>query len=299
MNTFSSRLSLAGLLSALCMAAPSTARATAPGPQPVTAAPAPEQRPPLSARIVDRALVLPSTSVEITLPVNATLSGGLANSLTVNPSIYFGVNDQVTVGVRPYMGLCVSAANAADGCQRMFNDLSLEVVASFLDSAVFDLAGSLAVNAAPVVEAMSMSGDARLIARIASGDWALAIAPMINHGFNSRSEGEKIVGAVFPLATYAFGGSQRIAGNRDFIAVPASFQFQLYPAVALVVGASLQGPLNPLEGTFASTFTVPVGFASVFAIASGFDVGAALTFPDVRNGLTSQTVTLLAAFRPR
>lgn len=256
----------------------------------------------LPLRLVDRPLHLPAGGVQITIPVNANMNAGRADAINVNPSFYVGASDMVTLGLRPLVGLCVSGTEAAEGsCDQLYNDLGVDAIFGLLESDHFDVAAGLSLNAAPLAGPTAVAGEARLIMRFSNAEWALALAPTINHGFNDRETGEKIVASAFPLATWSFGTAERLAGNGDYLALPASFQFQAFPWLTLVAGVSFQGPLKSAEGNFGDAFRVPMGFATVFALSRNLDLAGAITFPNLRGGGMSragETVSFIASFRP-
>ncbi len=228
--------------------------------------------------IVRRPLTLAEDMLEIVAPANVNVSTGrVADPVYLSPSVYYGVSDGLTVGVRHLLGLCVTDKG---GCPKVYNDVGLDTLWRLRHLAGADLALGVALDAAPIADPFTLAGEVRLVARWAGGPFAFAIAPTLNFGLTQRDSDRvrKRVAVAFPLATYPFGWVQDTPGNKEFVSVPASLQIQVLPPIAVVFGMALSGPLDPPAGDFGDLYTIPVGVAAIASPTHMIDLGASLTF---------------------
>ena len=227
--------------------------------------------------ITRRPLTLARNMFEVMVPLNVTLSAGRAGEPTfLAPSLYYGVTDALTVGLRHFLGLCLTGP--AHGCPKTYNDLGVDAIWRLRHESGSDLAVAASLDASPISDPFTLSGEVRLIGRF-GGPIALALAPTLNFGLNQReSRIVKATALAFPLATYPFGWVELSEGNREFLSVPAALIFQLTPALAVSVAGALDGPLNPPTGDFGDSYRVPIGFAVIASPSNRFDAGASFTF---------------------
>jgi hypothetical protein len=228
--------------------------------------------------ITRRPLTLAPDMAEVTVPVDINLSKDRAGKpVSLAPSLYYGVADGVSVGIRHFLGLCVSGGD--NGCPKVYDDVSVDTIWRLWRGSGTDLAFGAALNASPVTDPFTLSGEVRLIGRITAGPVALAAAPAFTFGITHRDDaGLKTAPLAFPLATYPYGFWQTDAGNKELLAIPVSLQFQATPNALLAVSATLDGPLNPIVGGFSDVYTIPVGAAVVVSPTNMFDLGASFTF---------------------
>lgn len=249
--------------------------------------------------LTQRPLTLKRNMVEVTVPVGINMSKDLAGKpTTVAPSLYYGLTDRWMVGVRHFSGLCLTGAD--EGCPNVYEDVSVDTLISFIRAGGIDLAIGGAVNAAPLQNPTTWSGEARLVARAYGGPLALTIAPTVNFGFNKRDTANKVAPYVLNLSSYNILTPFSIAGNRELLTIPASLQLQLGSYFAVAASGALQGPLGPPTGTFGDLYTIPIGFAAVVTPIRWLDVGADFVFPNLAGkGHTSDTRSLgfFVAFR--
>lgn len=272
-----------------------------------------ERRSEWPTEITRRPLTLAAGMVEVALPVNLDVSRGAdAEVALVNPSLYFGATDRWMIGVRHLAGVCLGRdlddlGDAIDGepepgCRDRYNDVSVDSVFSLGRGGGLDLAIGLSVNVAPLDPA-AWSGEARLIARAGGGAFALTVAPTVNFGLNDRDVAggrEKWSAGSFNLGTYNLLRPVADAENKEFLVVPATLQLQLGPILAVAAGMSLEGPLNPSDGSFGDFYRIPVQGAAIVTPIPWIDVGAALTFHNLlgkNDSADFRALTLFAAFR--
>jgi len=227
--------------------------------------------------IIRRPLTLARGMLELVVPLDVTLSARRAGEpVFLAPSLYYGVTDELTLGVRHFLGLCLSGS--AHGCPKTYNDVGLEAIWRLRHEAGSDLAVAAALDASPISDPFTLSGEVRLIGRFGS-PISLALAPALNFGFNERDAPlVKATAMAFPLATYPFGWVELSAGNREFLSLPVALTFQVTPVLAVSLAGALDGPLDPPTGDFGDFYRIPIGMAVVVSPTNLFDAGASFTF---------------------
>jgi hypothetical protein len=229
--------------------------------------------------LTQRPLTLDAGMAELYVPVNVNLSKGAdGKPVTSNPSLYYGVTSRWMIGVRHMVGLCMSGTD--NGCDKAYNDVSLDTLFSLGRSSGLDLGVGFSLNYAPIDPA-AWSGEARLVARAGGGSFAITVAPMINFGLNDRDNRTKWAGGTFNLGTYNLVRAIPDTQNREIVSVPGTLQLQFGPSLALVGGIAIEGPVNPSVGDFGDYYRVPVTAGIVLTPIRWVDIGASLTFPDL------------------
>ena len=230
--------------------------------------------------VVDRPLTLPQGVLEISAPLGISLSSGAGGEPTfLNPSISYGVSDDLTVGVRHFLGLCFSGEDG--NCPEFYNDISLDALYTLLASGRLKVAAGAALNVAPITDPTSVSGEVRLPIKFGGAQLALVLSPTLNFGLNERDDGPKTYGTTFNAGTYDVIIPAGTVPNREVLRLPLTVQLQPSRELAVLVGASVDGALDPLVGSFSDVYRIPVMFGTVYSPSRSFDVGAALTFPDL------------------
>jgi hypothetical protein len=232
-----------------------------------------------------RPLTLAQGMVEIFAPLNINMSDGReGDTLTSNPSIYFGVSDRWMVGVRHAVGVCWRDEPA--GCDKFYNDVSFDTLLSLGRASGIDIAVGGAVNVAPIDPA-TWHGEVRLVARAGGGALALTVAPTVNFGFNDRDSRTKFAAVPTNLASYNLYTVEALfAQNKEFLAIPATLQLQVGRSLALAVNVSYDNFFNADdvvdggldEAGLGNGYRIPVTFAAVLTPIANIDVGANFTF---------------------
>jgi len=250
--------------------------------------------------ITRRPLTLGAGMVELTVPVAINESAGSSGKpVSSNPSLYYGVSERWMIGIRHLVGVCFSGK--ANGCDKAYNDVSLDTVVSLARSSGLELGVGAAVNWAPIDPSV-WSSEVRLIARASVGSLALTVAPTVNVGLNDRTSGNtKWAPTQLDLAgTYHLIAVEPALENKEWLLVPATLQLQVGPSLGLMVGASLDGPIDPTVGSYGDYYRVPVAAAVVFTPAHWVDLGASFTFANLAGKDSStdfRTLGFFAAFR--
>ncbi len=221
-----------------------------------------------------RPLTLAAGMFELRVPVNDNLSAGRVGSpVTINPSLYFGFNQNVTLGARTFNGLCITGSGGG-GCPRALDDFALDSRWNLGRSGPFQVALGVGLDFFRVSSPTLVAGEARFEFKWGSSRAALVTAPTISFGLSNRDE------AAFHtvrMATTAYG-------NREQVTLPVQLQLQATDKLAFFAGAAITGPLDPIVGNFTDYYTIPVNVGGLYAIGNRFDVGVAATWPQLIGG---------------
>ncbi|HET8538322.1 MAG TPA: hypothetical protein VFL83_00490 [Anaeromyxobacter sp.] len=251
------------------------------------------------SEITRRPLTLGAGMVEVWAPVQLNASKDADwKPVTSNPSIAFGVTDQWMIGFRHVVGLCIG--NEADGCVRgkHYDDVGAFTRISVLRGAGLDAAVQGAVHVSPLSGSdHNWSADASVLLRAGGGAVAVTVQPTVGFGLNDRDTRlSRLTPIAWNFGTYDVITPGSTVGNREHASLPVTLQLQLGPALALAVGASLEGPLNPVVGSFEDYYTIPAGAGVVFTPLRYLDVGATFTFPNFGGKQDTRDVRQLALF---
>jgi hypothetical protein len=228
---------------------------------------------------VDRSLTLPQGTLEIWAPLGVNLSSGAGGEPTfLNPSISYGVSDRLTFGVRHFLGICFGGED--NGCPEFYNDVSFDALYSLVSAGRLQIAGGLALNLAPITDPFAVAGEVRLPIKFGGGALALVLSPTLNFGLNDRDDAKRY-GMSFNAGSYDITIPADVSRNREVVRIPLTVQYQATEAAAVVVGASVDGELDPAVGSFSDVYRIPLMGALVYAPSSFLDLGAALTFPNL------------------
>jgi hypothetical protein len=230
--------------------------------------------------VTQRPLTLPRGLLEITAPLGVSLSSGAGGEPTfLNPSLSYGVSDQLTVGLRHFLGMCFSGDDG--GCPNFYNDLSLDALYALVTSGRLRIAAGAALSLAPISDPTAVSGEVRLPIKFGGPSLAFVLSPTLSFGLNERDDGPKRYPVTFNAGTYDVIIPAETAPNREVLRVPLTLQLQPGPNLAVLVGTSVDGALDPPVGTFSDVYRVPFMFGAVLATSASLDLGAVLTFPDL------------------
>jgi len=198
--------------------------------------------------VTQRPLVLIGGMLEIrgdTLRIN--LSKDLVGDpVQIAPSIYYGVNRQLTVGITHMGGICV----AGDTCDKAYNDITLDALYGFMTKGNFQVAAHGGV-ALPAFSPDLVAGlNLGLLARIAAGSIAVVLDPRLYVGVIQRDT------------------------MKETLYLPVQIQLQANGQTNVYVESGISGPLDH----FGDFYTVPVGLGATFAVNNRLDFGAEFLF---------------------
>ena len=248
------------------------------------------------SEITKRPLTLGAGMVEVWAPVQLDVSKGAdGKPVTSNPSLAIGITDEWMIGVRHLEGLCFGGVS--NGCANLYNDTGLFTRVSLLRGGGLDVAIQGGVDATRWSDPRNFAANAGLILRAGGGPIAVTAAPAVSFGLRDRDTTPSRTGVFgWNLGTYDINTAEGTIGNKENFSVPVTVQLQLGSALALAVGASLEGPLNPPVGSFSDYYRIPAGAAVVVTPIRWVDVGASLTFPAFAGKGDTRDVRVLAAF---
>jgi hypothetical protein len=229
--------------------------------------------------LTQRPLTLRQDMVEIWAPLQSNLSSDrVGEPVFLNPSIYYGLTDQWSVGLRHFLGVCLGDEEA--GCAQTYNDVSVETVYGLGTQGPVNLAARLAVNWAPI-DPSAWSGEIGALARGNLGPVTVLVAPALNFGLSDRDEAVKVTGSPISLGSYSVLVPTGSVDNREYLLLPATVQVQVTPAIAAVGAIAANGPLNPEIGGYGDYYTVPVSLGAVWTPMRTLDVGAHFTWTNL------------------
>lgn len=236
------------------------------------------------AEITRRPLTLADGMLEVTVPLGIGLSKDRAGKpIFFTPSVYYGVTDTLTLGIRHFQGLCVSGG---PDCPKVYNDLSVDSLWRVWRGGSTDVAVGVALNLSPVTDPFALAAEARVVARLRGGPASLTVAPALEVGITNR-DAARTEPLAFPLATTTFGFFQTVPNGREMLRVPATLAVQATPSLALAVATSLDGPLDPPTGGFWDYYRIPLGVGLVLFVDK-VDLGASFTFLNLLGKQTGQ-----------
>ena len=246
--------------------------------------------------ITKRPLTLGAGMIEVWAPLQLDVSKGAGGKpVTSNPSLALGVTDTWMVGIRHLEGLCLGGAS--NGCANLYNDTGLFTRVSLLRGGGLDVAIQGGVDVTRWSAPRSWAGSAGLLLRAGGGAFAVTAEPNVSFGLRNRDTTPSRTGAFgWNVGSYDISTREPLLGNRESLSVPVTLQLQLAPALAVLVGASLEGPLDPRIGSFSDFYRVPAGAALVVTPLRWIDVGASLTFPMFAGRGDTRDLRVLALF---
>ena len=248
------------------------------------------------SELTRRPLTLGAGMIEVWAPVQLNASKGADwKPVTSNPSLAIGITDRWEIGIRHLVGLCFGGAG--NGCPKLYDDVGAFTRVSIVRVATFDVAIQGGVDLTRVREPRSWAANAGLILRAGGGVLAVTAAPTVGFGLNDRAVISSRTSAIqWNLGTYDVTTAETVSGNKEHLSVPVTLQLQLGPTLALVAGASLEGPLDPAVGSFSDFYRIPVGAAVVVTPVRYLDVGASITFPRFGGKDDTRDPRFVAAF---
>lgn len=246
--------------------------------------------------ITKRPLTLGTGMIEIWAPVQLNASKDADwKPVTLNPSIGFGITDEWMIGVRHLVGIC--AGDTEDGCSRFYNDTGVFTRFSLMRGAGVDVAIQGGVDVTRWAEPMNYQAHAGVLLRAGGGALALTAQPSVSFGLNDRDTTlSRTTAFGWNMGSYDVVTPQGTFGNKEHLSVPVTLQLQLGPALALVAGGSLEGPLNPDVGSFSDFYRIPAGAGVVFTPLKYLDVGGTITFPSFAGENDTRDTRVIALF---
>jgi hypothetical protein len=215
---------------------------------------------------------------DVAVGMNASAAG---KPISIVPNLYYGVNDQLTVGLAANtlseifqnadgQGLCLSGQ--ADGCGKLYNNVSLDGLYSFSRSGTMDIAAHAGLDTIFATDTL-LGLRAGVKGKMLAGPLVLVFDPALIFGLNQRDF------------------------NKERLQLPVRVGFMATPQ--LNVGVST-GVFGFLDG-FGDTYTIPAGVGATFAISDALAARAQFMFDRLgaanNGGADYRTFSLGAVYR--
>jgi hypothetical protein len=235
--------------------------------------------------------------VDVTLPqgginINGDIVIGLykdfaGKPISIVPNLYYGVNDQLTVGIahNPIAdtfataglarGLCLSGQS--DGCAKVYNNLSLDVLFSFMRQAGMDLAGHGGIDFDQFSPDLFLALRVGVKGKMMAGPLMIIFDPFIS-----------------------FGLTKRDLGNKENLGIPVRLAFLATPELNINLSTGIFAPFD----NFGDLYAIPLGIGAGYALNSQLDLRVQFTFdnllgkvPDGFGRADARTLAIGAAFK--
>ena len=220
--------------------------------------------------VVERPLTLDAGMVEIrgrTVVVDLS-DGSVAEPVSLAPSVYFGITDELEVGITHRLplphsvgaGICVTGDDG--GCRAAYNNVGLDGLWRFVRSNHVEVAARLGVEVPAFDVAPDDDGEDSLLLGL-----RLGVAAKLHSGN---------FGLVFEPSVYVGLGNREL-GNEEFIEFPLLVQYQISPVFEAHLITGVNGPAED----FADFNNVPLGAGVTYTVGRSVDVGADFVFPNL------------------
>jgi len=246
-----------------------------------SAAPAASSSPSAQASWNDfnaRPLTLPAGMLELHGDFVANISSGNGGKpIWLTPNVGYGLTDDLTLvlATNPQAeflpiggGLCLGTEQY---CGHLFNSISPNAILSLVRTPGVGIAGHAGVdyNFSPSLVGVRVGFLLKLVLPAAL---SIAADPTV----------------------VVFVTKRNTLPDDQILLVPIRLGFQ---AAELVNVGVVSGVNGPLTGNFSQSYSVPVGVGAWIAATPSLDLGANLTFVNVRDGADGRTVALSANYR--
>jgi hypothetical protein len=209
-------------------------------------------------------------------------SGNAGEPINIVPNFYYGVSDQLSVGLAHNpgaeifqtagRGVCLTGESG--GCLKVYNNLSLDSLFSFMRSSTMDVAFHGGLDFLTLSDPMFLSVRVGVKGKTMAGPLQIVFDPSINIGVTKRD-----------------------LGNKEVLQLPVRLGFLVTPQLNLGLSLAL---IAPFDG-FGDNYRVPLGVGGTFAINSTFDVRAQFTLDRLiaanDSGADARTLSIGAAWR--
>jgi hypothetical protein len=233
-----------------------------------------------------RPLTLSKGMLGIHADIVSNLSSGKGGKpVNIAPNLYYGVTDQLTIGVAENpeaeflpvgYGLCLGGTYCNN---KFFNNVSGDLLFSLARAPTMELVFHGGIDLAPL-SPFTVSGRGGVLMKfIASGPIAIMADPSVSAGITGRGPP---------------------TNNREYLNVPIRVGYQAAPQANVGLIADINGALDPPMGTFFDGFSIPVGLNGWLTPNEKLDIGANFTFLNLAGrggGLAGRTLALSANYR--
>jgi hypothetical protein len=202
-----------------------------------------------------RSYVLPPGDVELTgSPARPMMMGlNVSENADFEPfhfpiHVYFGVTEDLTLGVTHDRGLCPN-------CDDPYDDVGMGLLYNIVRDRNFELDLHLTAPLIQSFDPFFLSVRGGVLGRVNFSDLvAMVFDPSLKIGLTNRPDSD--------------------GGNKEYMYLPVWVYFQATPVIVPFVGTAFHGPL---EGFF-DNIQVPLEGGMVFSVTQNIDLGFVLTF---------------------
>jgi hypothetical protein len=202
-----------------------------------------------------RSFILPHGSFELTgsparpeiLDVNLS-DNSVGRPINIPLRAYWGVSDDVTIGISHERGLCLNGCNG-----KPYNDVGFDLLAWLAGGNKYeiDLHAGVPIHS---IDPFFIGIQAGVLGRVNFANVGLVFDPNLYVGFDRRNR-----------------------GNGDGISLPVWFYFQATPIIVPFVGTATEGPLVD----FGDQFRIPLEGGMIFSVTRDVDLGFVFRFPNL------------------
>jgi hypothetical protein len=207
-------------------------------------------------------------------------SDAVGKPIFITPNVYYGVNDQLTIGIAhnplsevfPFFGGGLCLTGDSGNCAKFYNNLSLDALYSFMRSAGLEVAGHGGLDFRSLTDPFLVALRLGAQIKFSSGPLGIVADPAVIIGLNDRDI------------------------NNDLLFIPIRVGFQATNEFNVGLITGLWGAFDG----FGDTYQIPLGAGAVFALNPMLDLRATFTFTNLAGQGSSadgRVLTVGAAYR--
>jgi hypothetical protein len=222
---------------------------------------------------IDRPATLETGRILLRVPLLISLTKeNVAKPLSIAPDIYYGVNDDLTVGIThngsPFttggnlvspplagMGLCLSGEDDGN-CRKVYNNIGLDALYRFLNNDGLQLAAHGGLDFQQLSDDLLMGLHLGVYGEWQAGIFELRFDPSLEIALNKRDNRGPF---------------------KQIINIPVGGFVNVTPELEVFILAGLSGPTDK----FGDTFLGLLSFGADYAVTQVIDVGLAFDFPNL------------------
>jgi hypothetical protein len=219
---------------------------------------------------VDRPTTLGKGMIEIQGEAGVGLSKDFAGQpIGLHPDVYYGVNDDLTLGLTHAQGICFNGEIEDTGFDLCgsgpYDDVGIDALYKVHRKGKLDLAAHGGLDI-PAFDPFTMSLRAGVSGEyLAMPELGIFFDPYITFGITER-DGDATMG---------------VAGNKETINVPVWAAYQVTPELAPWLRTGIAGPLDG----FGDAWVMPLAVGALYSLGQQMDVGGEFVFPAIASGV--------------
>lgn len=206
----------------------------------------------------ERPLTLPSGAFELTLPVTVNLSQDLfGKPVSIGPSLFYGITDDVTVGIYHPVGLCLTGES--NGCAKVYDDVGAAALVSLYRNGNYQLVGQARLQFDRLSDPLFLEGQVGFAGKATFGPAALVGSALFGFGITNRDQGNV----------------------KQLIAIELDPQLEIVHGVAVEGRIAFIAPIGDDARPFGDFYAIPVGIGLEVTPIHNLDVGVRFEFPNL------------------